>query len=145
METKEKILVIDDLESIVNMLDQLLSSAGYNILKAHSGKEGLAALKKDKPDLILLDVEMPEMDGYQTCASIRKDPANDSIPIIMLTVKSQVSDIVRALDEGADDYMIKNPSKKEFFTKISFFLARAKEGKLPSQHHFKKTGRRKSS
>ncbi len=144
METKEKILVIDDLESIVNMVGQVLTSAGYSVSKARSGKEGLEALKKDKPDLILLDIEMPGMDGYQTCASIRKDPGNDSIPIIMLTVKNRVSDMVRALDEGADDYIIKNPSKKEFFTKITFFLAQAKGGKLLSQQHFKKTGRRKS-
>lgn len=137
---KSKILVVDDEPNIVEFLEIDLSGAGYEVITAYNGKEALKRVKEERPDLILLDVMMPELNGFRTCEILRKDVDNISIPIIMLTFKDEESDIAQALELGADDYAIKPVKRNELFRKIESLLSKAKAGALPSQRYFKKTG-----
>ena len=127
MDNKKKILVVDDDKSFVRLVEMVLSAEGYEVLKATNGREALRLLFDHKPDLVLLDVVMPKMDGWQTCAYIRD--ASD-VPIIMLTGESTTeNDIVRGLNHGADDYMIKPVKNKELLARVRAVLRRAE---LPS-------------
>jgi len=141
MGSKGRILIVEDLEQNAAFLEKIMTAAGFEVTKASNGKEALAAVKNECPDLILLDIEMPVMDGIQACAELRKDPAHESIPIIMLTVKDQPSDIVRALEHGADDYVFKSSTKEELLNRIAGMLSLAKTGTLPSRYFFQKLKR----
>ena len=123
----KKVLVIDDDPAFLRLVDQVLTQKGYEVLKANNGKEGLRLLFNQKPDIVLLDVVMPEMDGWQTCYRIRDV---SDIPIIILTGKRKTEDdIVRGLDYGADDYLIKPVGNKELVARVRAVLRRAE---LPS-------------
>jgi len=123
----KKILVIDDDPAFVRLVEQVLARKGYEVLKAGSGQEGLRLLFHQRPDIVLLDVAMPGMDGWQTCRRIR-DVCD--IPIIMLTGQYNAEqDIVRGLDYGADDYLIKPVGNKELVARVRAVLRRAE---LPS-------------
>ena len=123
----KKILIIDDDQIFLRLVDQVLTQKGYEVLKADSGQEGLRLLFDQRPDLVLLDVVMPRMDGWQTCSHIR-DISN--IPIIMLTGKqTDEDDIVRGLDYGADDYLIKPVGNRELIARVRAILRRTE---LPS-------------
>jgi DNA-binding response OmpR family regulator len=132
---KSKILVVDDEPNIAELLEIDLDSAGYEVIIAYNGKEALERVKEIRPDLILLDVMMPELNGFQTCEILRKDEDNISIPIIMLTAQDDESEISKALELGADDYAIKPVKKNELFKKIEKLLFKTKTGKLPSQYY----------
>lgn len=138
MKGKKKILIVDDEVQIVNVITRLLSEAGYEVRKASGGKEAIEKIAEEQPDLVLLDINMPDMDGFEICRKLRSDPANDSLPIIMLTGKEEPSNIVRALEAGADDYVFKPSGKEELFKKIKSSLSQAEKEELPSQHYFKK-------
>jgi len=98
----KKVLIIDNDPIFLRFVDQLLTQQGFEVFKAGSGREGLRLLFAEKPDMVLLDVVMPRLDGWQTCSRIRDV---SDIPIIMLTGKQTgEDDIVRGLDYGADDY-----------------------------------------
>ncbi len=119
----QKILVIDDEPMFCNMVEQVLTNKGYEVLTASSGQEGLRLLFAHKPNLALLDVAMPGMDGWQTCERIR-DISN--IPVIMLTGKCKSEDdIVRGLDFGADEYLVKPVGSKELVARVRAVLRRA--------------------
>ncbi len=129
----KKILVIDDDPAFCKLVEQVLTQKGYEVLKAGSGQAGLRLLFAHKPDLVLLDVVMPGMDGWQTCNRIRDI---SDIPIIMLTGKhKEEDDIVRGLDYGADDYLIKPLGGKELVARVRATLRRAE---LPSSREAKK-------
>ena len=117
-----KILVIDDDPSFLRLVEQILTQQGYEVLTASSGEEGLRILFAHKPDLVLLDVVMVKMDGWQTCQRIRDI---SDIPIIMITVKHKAEeDIVRGLDYGADDYLIKPVGNRELIARVRAVLRR---------------------
>ncbi len=137
-DTKQKILIVEDIEEGARLLERLLAGAGYETAVARNGKEALAAVSRERPGLILLDIEMPEMNGLQACKAIRDDPANEVVPIVMLTVKDQPSNIVKALEAGADDYLFKSATKEELLKKIKSLLALGAGGDLPSQYYLKK-------
>ena len=123
----KKILIIDDDPNFRSLVEQVLTKKEYEVLKAGSGQEGLRLLFAHKPNLVLLDVVMPGMDGWQTCDRIRDI---SDIPIIMLTGKHKdEDDIVRGLDHGADDYLIKPVGGKELVARVRAILRRAE---LPS-------------
>jgi len=123
----KKILVIDDDLTFLKLADKVLTNAGYEVLKANDGQEGLRLLFSHKPDLVLLDVVMPRMDGWQTCNRIRDI---SDVPIVMLTGNQTAEDdIVRGLDYGADDYLLKPVGNKELVARIRAMLRRAE---LPS-------------
>ncbi len=124
---RKKILVVDDNPAFVRLVDQVLTEKGYEIFKATKGQEALRLMFAHKPDLVLLDIVIPGIDGWQTCQRIR-DMSN--IPIIMLTGKQKAEDdIVRGLDYGADDYIIKPVGNRELIARVRAILRRAE---LPS-------------
>ena len=118
----KKILVIDDDPIFLRLVDQVLAPQGYEVFKASSGQEGLRLLFTEKPDLVLLDVVMPRMDGWQTCQRIREIA---DVPIIMLTGKQKgEEDIVRGLDYGADEYLFKPVGNRELVARVRAVLRR---------------------
>ena len=135
---KAKILVVDDNEKNVELLEAVLQAAGFEVLKAYDGKQAIEVVSKERPDLLLLDIMMPQLDGFQVCEILRKDSQNAGLPIIMVTAKDKESDIVRSLERGVDDYIVKPINKKELLGKIEGMLAKASKGSLPSQFYFKK-------
>ncbi|MBL7072736.1 MAG: response regulator [Candidatus Omnitrophica bacterium] len=102
-----RILVIDDEPDLVKAIKIRLNQVGFEVVVAYNGEEGAIKAKEEKPDLILLDVLMPEMDGFQTIKKLKKDLSTKSIPVIMLTAKSQLDDVIEATDLGAADYVVK--------------------------------------
>ena len=118
---KEKILVVDDEASIRRILETRLSIIGYTVVTAADGEEALVAYKKESPNLIILDIMMPKLDGYGVCQEIRKE---SEIPIIMLTALGDVADRITGLELGADDYVTKPFSPKELEARIKAILRR---------------------
>ncbi len=123
METGKKVLIVDDDEALVRLIDQVLTQKGYEVLKTNNGQEALRLLFDQRPDLVLLDVVMPRMDGWQTLDRIRDV---SDIPVIILTGKRRAEeDIVRGLDCGADDYLLKPVGNRELVARVKAALRRA--------------------
>ena len=117
------ILVIDDDEKITALLRRSLQFEGYKVATAGDGEHGLALAYKDRPDLVILDLMLPKLDGYQVCRDLRaKYP---KIPILMLTAKDEVSDRVKGLTLGADDYLVKPFALEELLARIKALLRRS--------------------
>ncbi len=121
-----KILVVDDDNNICELLRLYLEKEGYNVVIANDGKQAVKTFKEEKPQLILLDIMLPELDGWQVCREIRKE---SECPIIMLTAKGEVFDKVLGLELGADDYMVKPFEAKEVVARIKAVLRRTGEAK----------------
>ena len=129
----KKILVVDDEPTFVELVSQTLTHKGYEVLAAGDGQEALRLLFAHRPDLVLLDVIMPKMDGWQTCSRIRE---LSDVPIVMLTGKQKSEeDIVRGLDYGADEYLIKPVGSRELVARVQAILRRAE---LPPPQDTKK-------
>jgi len=103
----KKILIVDDEPNIVKMVESRLKAEGYEIVTARDGQEGLDAARKEKPDLIILDIMMPKLDGYEVCRMLRADIQYNAIPIVMLTACGQATDIKEGMERGADAYIAK--------------------------------------
>ena len=116
------ILVVDDSPTMLTATSRILTAAGHKVIQAASGYEGIAKAASEKPDLILMDVVMPEINGFQATRKITSAPETKHIPVIMLTTKDQETDKVWALRQGAKDYIIKPPSKQELLSKIDLAL-----------------------
>ena len=121
----ETVLIIEDDSSMLRGLKDNFEYAGYNVLTAADGESGLNAALDAKPDLIILDIMLPKINGYEICRLIRKE--NLDIPIIMLTAKGEESDIILGLNLGADDYVTKPFSIKELLARAAAFLRRRKQ------------------
>ncbi len=104
---QKTILAVDDERDITEMLTLLLESEGYRVLTASGGAEALSLLESEKPDLILLDIMMPGVDGHQVCRAIREHKRFEDVPVVMLTAKNDVVHIAQAVDEGADGFIVK--------------------------------------
>ncbi len=129
---KEKILIVEDEKDIVKMLDYNLKKEGFKTLSAHNGEDGLDMARKENPDLILLDLMLPGVDGLDVCKAIKNEAKTSHIPIIILTAKAQETDKIVGLELGADDYMTKPFSPRELIARIKALLRRMKEkDKLP--------------
>ena len=129
---KEKVLVVDDEASIRRILDTRLSMIGYIVITACDGEEALSLFKKEDPNLVILDVMMPKLDGYGVCQEIRK---NSDVPIIMLTALGDVADRITGLELGADDYVIKPFSPKELEARIRSVLRRTEKVQLSTTNN----------
>ena len=116
-----KILIADDDKNIVELLRLYIEKEGYTTVTALNGREAIAAFNREKPDLVVLDIMMPEIDGWQVCKEIRK---SSEIPIIMLTAKGETFDKVLGLELGADDYVVKPFETKELIARIKAVLRR---------------------
>jgi signal transduction histidine kinase len=121
-EAPDRILIIDDDKIIVEILTQSLTLAGYAVSSAFDGEEGLALVRGQKPDLILLDVMMPKMDGYAVCRQIKGNPETRFIPVIILTALTDRDDKLRALEVGADEFIRKPPDRQELLIRIRSLL-----------------------
>ena len=117
-----RILIIEDELPMRTALQDCLQAEGYRVLTAADGQSGLERALHEKPDLILLDIMMPRLDGYALCAELRR--LSNPVPILMLTAKGQVEDRVTGLDAGADDYLIKPFSTEELLARVRALLRR---------------------
>lgn len=122
---RRTILLIDDDEDIVRFMEVLLSDK-YHVMAASSGVDGLHRVYRDKPDLILLDLLMNDIDGYEISRKVKSDENTRDIPIILFTAKSRKSEIDEGLKAGADDYLTKPFSNKDLFSKLDRYLAAEK-------------------
>lgn len=113
-----RVLVVDDLLPNIKLLEAKLKSEFYRVATAQSGAEALEKIKKEPPDVILLDVMMPEMDGFETCRRIKSDPISSDIPVVMVTALSDVEDRVHGLNAGADDFLTKPINDLALFARI---------------------------
>ena len=120
-----KILIIEDDKTIVEGLEDTLQFHDYEVATAGSGKEGLAAFQKEKPDLIILDIMLPGVDGFEVCKKIKQ--SNRDMPIIMLTARSQENDKLLGFELGVDDYVTKPFSVKELVARVGAVLNRSKK------------------
>jgi len=120
---KTKLLIIEDDEKIVQLLTQYLSNFGYEVLSSLDPKEGLKLFTRQSPDLVILDIMMPDVDGFEVCRRIRKE---NNTPIIMLTARGDLSDKVVGLELGADDYLPKPFEPRELVARIQSILRRVR-------------------
>jgi two-component system sensor histidine kinase/response regulator len=123
VEKKSKILIVDDSVDTVELLKKRFYSEGYDTGEAYNGEEGLQKVQEYNPDLIVLDVMMPKMDGYEVCQRLKRDEKTKYIPVLMLTAKGEVEHKVKGLDIGADDYLAKPFDYKELSARIRSLLS----------------------
>jgi CheY-like chemotaxis protein/MinD-like ATPase involved in chromosome partitioning or flagellar assembly len=130
----EKILIIDDDVDTLRLVGLMLQRQGYEISAASNGSQGLAKALEERPDLILLDVMMPDMDGYEVARRLRKNPTTLTVPILMFTAKTQLDDKVTGFEVGADDYLTKPTHPTELQAHVKALLARsAQKEKEPDE------------
>lgn len=122
----EKVLIVDDEEHIVELIKFNLEKDGYKTICAYNGADALKLAKKENPKLVLLDVMLPQMDGYDVCREIRRDESIASMPIIMITAKGEEIDKILGLELGADDYITKPFSVRELTARVKAVLRRSK-------------------
>jgi two-component system cell cycle response regulator DivK len=118
----KRVLVIEDQEDNRRILRDLLGSVGFEVLEANDGIEGVAAAARERPDLILMDIQMPEMDGYEATRRIKADPASASIPVIAVTSYALSGDEDKAKAAGCDDYVTKPFSPRALLAKVRTWL-----------------------
>lgn len=123
----EKILIIEDEKDILELIAFNLECTGYNVFKALNGEDGVIIAQKELPDLILLDLMMPGIDGFDVCRILKQEKKTRSIPIIMLTARGEDTDIVSGLELGAEDYVTKPFSPKILIARIRTVLRRSKD------------------
>jgi len=130
---KPRILVVDDEPEAVELVEFNLKQAGYAVTTAADGAEALKKARSHTPDLIVLDVMLPEMDGFEICKTLRLDAATAKVPIIMLTAKAAEIDRVLGLELGADDYLTKPFSPRELLLRVKKILARFQTEEKPKE------------
>ena len=131
----QRLLIIEDELPMRTALADVLSAEGYRVLSAADGETGLRRAVDEKPDLILLDIMMPKVDGYAVCSELRR--LGNSVPILMLTAKGQIEDRVMGLDVGADDYLVKPFSIEELVARVRALLRRLqRESNAPTKLNF---------
>ena len=118
----KRILIVDDEVQLVEMVKIRLEAAGYEIISAYDGQEGFDKAKRDKPDLIILDLMLPKMDGYKVCGLLKNDARYSKIPIIMFTARAQEEDQRLGKDLGAEEYVTKPFDPKILLSKIKELL-----------------------
>lgn len=126
----EKILVVDDDVDTLRLVGLMLQRQGYAIVAASNGRQAITMATAEMPDLIILDVMMPDMDGYEVTRQLRGNPQTAEIPIIMFTAKSQIDDKVSGFESGADDYLTKPTQPRELFAHVKALLARSSKARL---------------
>ncbi len=122
LKSKARILIVDDSQESIDLLEYFLKPAGYNIDKANDGATALELVEKEPPDIILLDVMLPKINGYEVCEKLKKRQSTFHIPIIMITVLKELKDKIKALEAGADDFLSKPFDSVELLTRVKSLL-----------------------
>ena len=122
MNKSPRILAVDDNKQNLSLLERALSAAGYEALTAEDGPTALALIRSSAPDLVLLDVMMPGMSGYEVCQQIRANEATCLLPVVMLTALTDVADRIRGIESGADDFLSKPVNREELLTRVKSLL-----------------------
>ena len=122
---RKKILVVDDEDDILNFLELVLSEKGYDVATASGGQEALTKAQLERPDLVLLDIMMPQMDGWEVLKLLRVDEDTAEVPVAMLSARTEARDRVQGLQEGAIDYICKPFSLSELLGKIEAIFSQA--------------------
>lgn len=125
MSRARRVLVVDDQPEIRGMTEMILSGAGYEVRTAEDGEEALRRIRRERFDLVLLDVNMPGMDGWETLRLLRADASFGSLPVAMFTVKSEVRDKIHGMQEGAVDYITKPFAVDDLLGRVERLLGRA--------------------
>lgn len=120
--TAKKILAIDDSKIILKLIESTLRPAGFEVITAENGKQGFLKATAEKPDLILTDIMMPEMDGLTLCHEIRNNPQTQNIPILVVSAKGQKKDVLEAIKRGANGYIVKPFSPKDLLLRVKRML-----------------------
>ena len=121
---KPKILVIEDEPDLLEVIQYNLEREGHKVIACRNGETGLSRIRTDDPDLVILDLMLPGMDGLEVCRQVKADPVTKAIPVIMVTAKGEESDVVLGLGIGADDYLTKPFSPKELVARVKVVLRR---------------------
>ena len=129
---EDTVLLVEDETDVVDLLRYHLRKAGFKVLIANSGSEGLEAVRQNLPDVVVLDIMMPGMTGLEVCRAMKADAALAKIPVLMLTAKSDVKDRVKGLETGAEDYVAKPFSPKEVVLRVQALLKRLRSGSTVS-------------
>ena len=124
MMSRERVLVVDDEQDLLELVSYNLNKEGYRVVGVGSGEEALAAARRDVPDLILLDLLLPTVDGLEVCRRLKADPRTQHIPVLMLTAKSEEADVVTGLELGAEDYVTKPFSPRVLVARVKALLRR---------------------
>ncbi len=119
---KSKILVADDIKQNVKLLRVILTASEYDVIEAYDGEEALEKAKTENPDLILLDVMMPRLTGYEVCQRLRADTVTKNIPIVMITALHEMNDRIKGIEAGADDFISKPFNKAELLARVKSLL-----------------------
>lgn len=133
MSEKQTILVVDDEQDLLDLIEYNLKKEGFDVLKAEDGQQGIEVAREHSPDLILLDIMMPKMDGLETLAVIREDDELGHIPIIFLTARGDEKTEVEGLNKGGDDYITKPISTTKLISRIKAVLRRFDETEEPNR------------
>jgi CheY-like chemotaxis protein len=121
-----KILIAEDERDIRDLIAFTLKFAGYDIVTANNGEEAVQFTKQELPDLVITDVRMPKMTGYEACRQIKADPATQHIPVVFLSAKGQEAEVQTGLDSGADEYLLKPFAPDQLTRKVADILAAVK-------------------
>src|SRR5262249_7480782 len=121
---RPKILVVEDEPDILEVLQYNLEREGYRVIACRDGEQGLSHIRTDEPDLVLLDLMLPGLDGIEVCRRVKADPATRAVPVIMVTARSEETDVVLGLGIGADDYVTKPFRPRELIARVKVVLRR---------------------
>jgi DNA-binding response OmpR family regulator len=145
MNQKPCVLIVEDDPKVVIVVSDVLQHLGYQTLVARNGAEGLRIVEEEIPDLVILDIMMPKIDGYEVCRRLRANPETWYVPILMLTAKGQLHDKVIGLELGADDYLPKPYAKVELEARVKALLRRYPSRRRNKQNHESSLKNKKSS
>ncbi|PTX96810.1 DNA-binding response regulator [Spartobacteria bacterium LR76] len=126
---QDTVLVVEDESDVVDLLRYNLSRAGFGVMIANDGVEGLEMARKNRPDIIVLDLMLPRMDGLAVCKALKREPETEQMPIVMLTAKSEPNERVGGLELGADDYVTKPFSPRELVLRVQALLRRLRSSR----------------
>ncbi len=124
MAFQKTVLLVDDSATARMMEKLVLKPKAYRLIEAHDGEEAVEVAKREKPDLILMDVSMPKLDGFQALAELRRDPRTNAIPVIMITTRAELDYVHKGFESGCNDYLTKPINGAELLQRVEHYLGR---------------------